>query len=261
MERAPVVDINCDMGESFGVYCMGCDEEVVRYITSANVACGFHASDPNCMDRTVKLCKEHEVMVGAHPGYPDVPGFGRRFMELSPEELVNYVLYQTGALKAFLDFYGLPLQHVKLHGAFYNYMSGHEKAFLELAASIEKAFEGVIFLTLGTGRTKDLKRAGQELGLRIVLEAFPDRAYTDEGKLLDRRHDGAVLKDPEVIARRAVTMVLQKGIESVNGRWVDMEVDTLCIHGDNEESLAAARKTRELLEVERIGVAPLSRFI
>lgn len=257
----PTIDINCDMGESFGVYCIGSDEEVIPYVTSSNVACGFHASDPDCMARTVKLCAEHGVMVGAHPGYPDILGFGRRFMEVGPEELRNYVLYQTGALKAFLDFSGLPLQHIKLHGALYNYMAKEPEAFLDLARQIEKAFKNVIFLTLASPMAVEMKKAGAEKGLRIALEAFPDRAYTDGGELLGRKHKGAVLKDPETIARRAVVMAREKHVESVNGQLIPIQADTLCIHGDNTESIQAARRIQELLRQEEIDLKPLSRFI
>ena len=255
------IDLNCDMGESFGVYCIGNDAEAVRHVTSANIACGFHASDPDCMEATVRLCADHGVMAGAHPGYPDLLGFGRRPMEVGVRDLANYVLYQAGALKAFLDLFGLPLQHIKLHGALYNQMVRREEAFLDLAAVVERAFRGVIFVTLGTAGGSALKRAAARRGLRVALEAFPDRAYTDEGELLGREHKGAVLKDPEAIARRAVTMAAKKGIESVNGRWIDMEVDTLCIHGDNAESIAAAAKVRALMKEEGIAVEPLSRLL
>jgi UPF0271 protein len=255
------IDLNCDMGESFGVYRIGNDVEAVRHVTSANLACGFHASDPNWMEATVALCAAHGVMVGAHPGYPDLLGFGRRSMEAGVRELTNYVLYQTGALKAFLDAAGCPLQHIKLHGAFYNNMVRRENDLLELAAAVDKAFKGVIFVTLGTARGSALKKAGAAKGLRIALEAFPDRAYTDEGELMGREHKGAVLNDPEAIARRAVTMAARKGIESASGRWIDMEVDTLCIHGDNAESIVAAGRIRTLMDEEGIAVEPLSRLM
>jgi 5-oxoprolinase (ATP-hydrolysing) subunit A len=255
------IDLNCDLGESFGVYCIGADEDVIPCVTSANVACGFHASDPNCMERTVRLCREQGVMVGAHPGYPDILGFGRRFMEVSGDELLNYVIYQVGALKGFLDYAGLPLQHVKLHGALYNHMVRDPGAFIAMAAELEKAFKEIIFLTLGTAHGKELKQRGAEKGLRIALEAFPDRAYTDEGELQGRKHKGAVLHDPEIIARRAITMAREKGIESVTGRWVELEADTLCIHGDNAESIHAARSIRALLDQEGIAVRPLGQIL
>jgi len=252
-----VVDINCDMGESFGSYGMGKDEEVISYITSANAACGFHASDPMVMERTVRLCKEHGVMIGAHPGYPDLMGFGRRFLELTKTEMINYVIYQTGALSGFLKLYDLPLQHVKLHGALYNYMVNQENLFLELAAEVCRAFGDVIFLTLGTRKARELKKRAGSMGIRVALECFPDRSYTDDGELVGRQHRNAVFHDAAIIADRALTMVTRKGIESATGTWFDMEPDTLCIHGDNAESIEAAKQIKKLLVEKGITLEPL----
>ncbi|MCX8109903.1 MAG: LamB/YcsF family protein [Syntrophorhabdaceae bacterium] len=256
-----VVDINCDMGESFGDYKIGNDEKVVPYITSANIACGFHASDPNVIDRTVKLCKSNNVMCGAHPGYPDLMGFGRRFMDVAEAELINYIVYQVGAVKGFTDLYGVRLQHVKLHGALYNYMVNQEELFLKIIDALRKAFGDIIFLTLGTGKTVEFKKRCSGLGIKLGLEAFPDRNYTDEGELLPRKYKDAVLHDNELIATRAVQMVKEQGIRSINGRWIDMNIDTLCIHGDNEESIEAAKKIRDYIIKEGIEVRPLSGFI
>ncbi len=256
-----VADLNCDMGESFGAYTIGNDEKIIPHVTSANIACGFHASDPLVMEKTVRLCKEHGVMAGAHPGYPDLLGFGRRFMEVTEAELVAYVLYQVGALKAFLDLYAMPLQHVKLHGALYNYLIRQEGLSLAVARAVKKAFGDVIFLTLGTKKTDHLKKVCREEGLRVALEAFPDRNYTDEGELLPRKYKEAVLHDRDLIAQRAVRMVKEKGVESVNGTWIPMEIDTLCIHGDNEESIEAAREIRACAMRQGIDLQPMSSFM
>ncbi len=253
----PRIDINSDIGESFGAYKIGKDEHVVPYISSANIACGFHASDPVVMDRTVKLCKEYGVMVGAHPGYPDLLGFGRRFMELSEEELVCYVIYQVGALKGFLDLHGLRLQHVKLHGALYNYVADREDLILKIAEPVKKAFGEVYFFILGTKKGREVKKMLAPMGIRLALEAFPDRMYTEEGGLMPRRFKEAVIHDPDLIAERAVRMVKEGGIESVNGMWIEMDIDTLCIHGDNEESILAARKIKEAMEREGIEIRPI----
>jgi len=255
------VDLNCDMGESFGAYQLGLDQEVIKYVTSANIACGFHASDPTVMKKTVDLCKTHKVMAGAHPGYPDLLGFGRRSMDCSEEELIDYVIYQVGALKGFLDYYGLDLQHVKLHGALYNYLVNEGQLFLQIARSARKAFGDIIFLTLGTRKTAELKRVSKAEGIRLALEAFPDRMYTEEGELLSRKHKEAVIKDRDTIARRAVRMVKEKGIESVNGHWIDMDIDTLCIHGDNIKSVEAAGKIHEYTQREEIELRPLCSFL
>ena len=255
------VDLNCDMGESFGAYQLGLDHEVIKYVTSANIACGFHASDPTVMKKTVDLCKSHKVMAGAHPGYPDILGFGRRSMDCSEEELINYVIYQVGALKGFLDYYGLDLQHVKLHGALYNYLVNEERLFLQIARAARKAFGDIIFLTLGTRKTIELKKVSGEEGIRLALEAFPDRMYTEEGELLSRKHREAVIKNSDTIAQRAVKMVKEKGIESVNGYWIDMDIDTLCIHGDNMESVEAAGKIHEYAQRAGIELRPLGSFL
>lgn len=259
MERR--VDINCDVGESFGVYTIGNDEAVLPLVTSANIACGFHASDPSVMARTIALCDRHGVCAGAHPGYPDLVGFGRRHMDVGSEECKEYVLYQVGALSAFLSLAGLDLQHVKLHGALYNDMVRREEEFVDLISTLKRAFGDIIFLTLGTGATNRLKIRCREQGLKVALEAFPDRNYTDEGELVPRSRKDAVLKDPALIARRAVTMVREGGVMSVGGTWIDMDVDTICIHGDNAESISAARMIREELDREGIVVTALSHSV
>ena len=254
------IDINCDMGESFGDYKIGNDADVIEHITSANIACGFHASDPNIMEKTVRLCKTHGVMIGAHPGYPDLMGFGRRFMDVSEPELINYVIYQVGALKGFLSLNEIPLQHIKLHGALYNYMVNQEHIFSNIIDTCIKAFGNVIFLTLGTKRTSALKKSCLKQGIRIALEAFPDRMYTDDGELLPRKFKEAVLHDDELIAERAVQMAKERGIESINGKWIEMDIDTLCIHGDNKESIEAARKIKTYLIREGVEIKPLGRL-
>ncbi len=255
------IDINCDMGESFGPYVIGRDEDVLPFITSANIACGFHGSDPSVMARTTALCARYGVAVGAHPGYPDMMGFGRRYMEVARNELKEYVIYQVGALSGFLSLSGIGLQHVKLHGALYNHMVRREEEFVDLISTLKEAFGDIIFLTLGTKAANHLKRNCREKGLRVALEAFPDRNYTDEGELVPRGRPDAVLRDPALIAQRAVTMAKEGGVRSIDGAWIDMNVDTICIHGDNAESIAAARHIREALHREGIAVAPLAAIV
>ena len=255
------VDLNCDMGESFGAYKIGNDSEVIQYVTSSNIACGAHASDPAVMKRTVGLCVENNVMIGAHPGYPDLQGFGRRFLDMDHGEIVDSVLYQLGALKGFIDYFGAALQHVKLHGALYHYALKEEKLFLDIMDHVRTAFGDIIFLTLGTPVSGELKNRCRASGMRIALEAFPDRAYGDDGKLLSRTLPGAVIDDAEIIARRAVSMVAKSGVESINGRWIDMSIDTICIHGDNPESVKAAGKIREYAARDNIVIEPLGRIV
>jgi 5-oxoprolinase (ATP-hydrolysing) subunit A len=258
---AKVIDINCDMGESYGAYTLGRDEEAIHSISSANIACGFHASDPMVMDQTVRLCRDHHVCVGAHPGYPDLMGFGRRLLDISPAEMNNYVIYQVGALQGFLSLYGMPLQHIKLHGALYNDLVTKKDLFLQLVRQLSKAFGDPVFLTLATKQAVLIKETARREGLRIALEAFPDRQYTDDGELVPRKLAGVVLKDPEQIAKRAVAMVVKKGIESINGRWIEMSIDTLCIHGDNPISIDAARIMVEAFAREGIQIKPLGEII
>lgn len=255
------VDINCDMGESFGAYHIGNDEKVIKYITSANLACGFHAADPNVMDRTVRLCREHGVKVGAHPGYPDLMGFGRRYMDIDENELVNLIIYQVGALQGFLKLNSLSLQHVKLHGALYNYAANKMDFVIRLTEKLAVPFENPIFLTLATPQSMRLKEKYSGSGIRLALEAFPDRQYDDEGALLSRRLPGAVVKDPQRIAERALDMVLNRRIGTVGGKWIPMEVDTLCLHGDNEESIEAAALIRKSLSEAGVKISPLGEFV
>ena len=248
------VDLNCDMGESFGAYTIGNDAEAVRHVTSANIACGLHASDPSVMNRTVRLCRENNVMVGAHPGYPDLAGFGRRRMEMADDEIIDSVLYQAGALKAFTDHFGVPLRHVKLHGALYNYAVEREDLFLAVVEAVRKAFGEIIFFTLATPGSALLKQSCASRGIRLALEAFPDRAYTDEGMLMPRKYPGAVIEGPETIARRALAMVRDGGVTGASGRRIGLEIDTLCIHGDNDASIAAASLIREYARGEGITI-------
>ncbi len=258
---AITVDLNCDMGESFGAYTAGSDAEVIRHVTSSNIACGAHASDPTVMRRTVELCKEHDVMVGAHPGYPDLQGFGRRRIDMGREEIIDSVIYQVGALKGFADRSGVPLQHVKLHGALYHYALGEEQLFLDIVENARRAFGDIIFLTLGTPVSAELRSRCRRSGVRIALEAFPDRAYGDDGMLLPRTEAGAVVRDAETIAKRAIAMVKGRGIESAGGRRIDLVIDTICIHGDNRESVLAVPIIRRLAEREGIEVRPLGSFV
>jgi UPF0271 protein len=255
------IDINCDMGESFGAFTIGLDEEIIRCISSANIACGFHAADPTVMEKTVRLCRNHGVMPGAHPGYPDLRGFGRRSLDVRPEDLIHDVIYQVGALRGFLDLHDLDLQHVKPHGALYNDLVKNQDLLLTIAGRVAKTFGNPVFLTLATAHTAELKKTAGRQGLRIALEAFPDRAYTDTGELLSRQQPGAVLKDPNLIAERAVKMAIGKGVESVNGRWIDLDIDTLCIHGDNMESIAAAKLMAVRFAQENIRIKPLAELI
>ena len=252
------IDLNSDLGESFGRYTLGLDEEVIPLISSANVACGYHASDPVVMRKTVRIAKAAGAQVGAHPGYPDLMGFGRRNMAVSPEEAYGYTMYQLGALEGFLRAEGMKMQHVKPHGAFYN-MAAKDKA---LAAAIAEAVAdvdaGIILLGLaGSAMTE----AGKEAGLRVAGEVFADRAYQADGSLVPRSMPGAVIHDTEEALSRTVRMVKEGIVTAVTGETVPLTADSICVHGDNPSALAFVKAIRERLETEGVSVVPLSVIV
>ncbi|BAA30083.1 LamB/YcsF family protein [Pyrococcus horikoshii] len=252
------VDLNSDLGESFGRYKLGLDEEVMKYITSANVACGWHAGDPLVMRKTVRLAKENDVQVGAHPGYPDLMGFGRRYMKLTPEEARNYILYQVGALYAFAKAEGLELQHVKPHGALYNAMVKEEDLARAVIEGILDFDKDLILVTLSNSRVADI---AEEMGLKVAHEVFADRAYNPDGTLVPRGRPGAVIEDKEEIAERVISMVKDGGIRAINGEWVDLKVDTICVHGDNPKAVEITSYIRKVLEEEGVKIVPMKEFI
>ncbi len=252
------VDLNSDLGESFGAYKIGMDADILQYVSSANVACGFHAGDPLVMEETVRLAKKAGAAVGAHPGYPDLQGFGRRNMICTPKEVKAYVKYQLGALLAFTRSAGIPLQHCKPHGALYN-MAAKDKA---LAAAIAEAVAdvdaGIILLGLaGSAMTE----AGKEAGLRIAGEVFADRAYQADGSLVPRSMPGAVIHDTEEALSRTVRMVKEGIVTAVTGETVPLTADSICVHGDNPSALAFVKAIRERLETEGVSVVPLSVIV
>ncbi|MEJ2164092.1 MAG: LamB/YcsF family protein [Desulfobacterales bacterium] len=251
------IDLNCDMGESFGAYKLGLDEEVIKYITSANIACGWHAGDPLVMDRTVSLCRENGVGAGAHPGYPDLMGFGRRNMDCLPEEIRHYMVYQIGALKAFCDVHGVPLRHVKPHGNLYLTAVENETVARAVAEAIVSVDPELIYVALAGAKGQLMTRIGREMGLKVAYEAFPDRAYTSEGTLVSRRQQGAVIKEPEKVAERALKMAAQGRVVAVDGTEISLEAQTLCVHGDTPGAVNLVRQIRELLQKEGIEVKPI----
>ncbi|MBR4165811.1 MAG: 5-oxoprolinase subunit PxpA [Lachnospiraceae bacterium] len=252
------VDLNSDLGESFGAYKIGMDADILQYVSSANVACGFHAGDPLVMEETVRLAKKAGAAVGAHPGYPDLQGFGRRNMICTPKEVKVYVKYQLGALLAFTRSARIPLQHCKPHGALYN-MAAKDKA---LAAAIAEAVAdvdaGIILLGLaGSAMTE----AGKEAGLRVAGEVFADRAYQADGSLVPRSMPGAVIHDTEEALSRTVRMVKEGIVTAVTGETVPLTADSICVHGDNPSALAFVKAIRERLETEGVSVVPLSVIV
>jgi len=246
------IDINCDMGESFGAYKLGMDEKVIQYITSANIACGWHAGDPMVMDKTVKMAVEHGVGVGAHPGYPDLMGFGRRNMDCIPDEIRNYVVYQIGALQGYCKVYDTRLRHVKPHGALYLTAVVNEVVARAVAEAIVSIDSNLLYVALAGAKGKMMTRIGNDVGLKVIYEAFPDRAYTAEGNLVSRREPGAVIKEPKEVTERALRMVLEKCVIAIDGSSIPFEVDTLCVHGDTPTAVELTKSIREALESEGV---------
>lgn len=251
------IDLNCDMGESFGAYTIGLDTEVINYITSANVACGWHAGDPLVMDRTVAMAAAGKVGVGAHPGYPDLLGFGRRNMDCTPDELQRYLVYQIGALQAFCRVHGVPLRHVKPHGALYLTAVENEAVARAVAKAIVSVDPDLMFVALAGGKGELMRRVGQESGLKVVYEAFPDRAYTPDGTLVSRRLPGAVISDPAEVAARALRMAVDGTIIAVDGTVIAIEAQTLCVHGDTPVAVDLVREIRQTLEANHVHVRPM----
>ncbi len=238
------IDLNADAGESFGRWKLGQDEQLFPLLTSVNLATGFHAGDPLTIQQAVRLAKSHGVAVGAHPGFPDLVGFGRRDMAITPDQAYADVLYQIGALSAFLRLSGLPLHHVKPHGALYLRML-KDKPLAKAVAQAIKDYDPEVPLVLLGGTL--MEEAAREVGVRYVREAFPDRAYLSDGRLAPRSMAGALIRDPKAAAERAVAMVLDQEIDALDGGKVRIEAETLCIHGDNPESVEIARAVREAL--------------
>jgi UPF0271 protein len=243
------IDLNCDMGEGFGVYSIGSDEQAMPFITSANIACGFHASDPATIWKTVKMAKANGVSVGAHPSYPDLVGFGRRPMEVSAEDVMADVIYQIGALSAFCRREGVKLQHVKPHGALYNKAAVSSAIALAVAEAIKSVDDGLYLVCLSNS---EMVTAARTTGIRYVEEVFADRAYTREGKLVPRTQAGAVIHDPAVAAERVLGMVRNRSVVAIDGTTVPINAQTICVHGDTAEALEMIRIIKSRLEQEKV---------
>jgi UPF0271 protein len=252
------VDLNCDLGESYGCYKLGLDEQVIPFISSANVACGYHAGDPVVMNKTVRLAKRAGVHIGAHPGFPDLMGFGRRSMAVTPSEAKAYIQYQIGALAAFCRANGTKLSHVKPHGALYN-MAGKD---IELAAAICEGIceidESLILLALSGS---EMVNAAKATGLRCAKEVFADRAYENDGSLVVRTKAGAMITDEETAIARAVRMVTQGKVTSLSGKDIPIEADSVCVHGDGAKALEFVRKIRVALTENGVGIVPLDNIV
>lgn len=255
VRRMYTIDMNSDLGESFGAYRIGMDNEILKCITSANLACGFHASDPVVMDKAVALCKKHQVAVGAHPGFPDLQGFGRRNMVIPPEEVKSMVMYQIGALSAFCQANNLVMQHVKPHGALYN-MAGKDYALAHAVCEAVVQVNPELILMAQAG--SQLQKAAEELGLKVAKEVFADRAYEEDGSLVQRSRPGAMITDEEEAVKRVITMVREGKTKAITGKEIPIQADSVCVHGEGEKALLFVMKLREAFEAEGIVVKKLA---
>ncbi len=250
------VDLNCDMGESFGAFQVGADDAVFPYITSANVACGYHGGDPSVMRRTIAHAKERGVEIGAHPSLPDLVGFGRRTMDVTPDEVYELVVYQVGALLGFARAASVEMQHVKAHGALYNMAAAKP----ELAAAIARGVRDVDRnLTLFGLPGSHFVTEGERAGLRVACEAFADRNYMPDGSLVSRRRADAQVHDADEALRRAVRMVRQGKVAAVDGQDIAIRADTICIHGDGPHAAEFAQRLRSGFEAAGIAVRAIGR--
>ncbi len=246
------VDLNCDMGESFGLYKIGNDEEMMKQVTSANVACGFHAGDPHVMKRTVSLAKEYGVAVGAHPGYPDPIGFGRRRLEVTPEEAADYILYQVGALRAFCEAAGLEFQHVKPHGQLYNMAWKDEALARGILQAVRQIKPEPIFLALYNTIPYEM---AQSMGVRVVGELYADLDYAPDGTTFIKKVHGEI--DVEATVKKVLKMVLEQRVTASDGKEIEVKGKSICFHGDNPKGPEIVKAVRRELEKKGVKISPL----
>jgi UPF0271 protein len=255
------IDLNSDVGESFGAYRIGLDEEVIPLISSANIGCGFHGGDPSVMRQTVALAQEHGVALGAHPGFPDLIGFGRRKIDATLEEIRDYVIYQIGALQAFATMQNMKLQHVKAHGALYNMAEQDVRIWEAIAQVIAGIDRQLILVAIAGPMREEVKEIGKRYGIRVAFEFFADRAYNRDGSLVSRREPGAVIHNPQQAAERVLKMVTEKRIVAKDGADIDVVADTICVHGDNPAAVRLTKQIKESLMASDVEVVPMGKFL
>ena len=249
------IDLNCDMGEGFGVYTLGCDEDAIPFVSSINAACGFHASDPLTMRKIVRLAKKYGVAVGAHPGYPDLVGFGRRELASTLEEIEADLIYQIGALDAFCRAEGIELQHVKPHGALYNRAEKDLDTSLAIARAVHAVNPKLYLVCLASS---PMVEAAKQVGLPYVEEAFADRAYTADGKLVSRKVPGSVIYDVDLVVERVLRMVVEGKVTAIDGKELTLRPDTICVHGDTPGAVEMIKAIRAKLALAGVKVKPFS---
>lgn len=251
------INLNADMGEGFGAYDIGDDEALLKVIKSANVACGFHAGDPLVMRRLALRAKEEGVSIGAHPGFNDLWGFGRRRIDMHPEELEYTIAYQIGALQAMASYAGLTVTHVKPHGALNNMAAESRDLAQAIGRAIKTVDRDLIYVALAGS---EMQKAGEDLGLRVACEGFADRTYEDDGNLTSRKIQGSVIRDPAVASEHVVKMVTQQAVTTRSGKTIPFRIDSICVHGDEPTAVDVARAVRKGLEAAGIDVVPLTEM-
>lgn len=252
------VALNCDMGEGFGRWDLGNDEELLDLITAANIACGLHAGDPPRMASLVRLAAAKGVGVGAHPSYPDLQGFGRRYMDMTPAEVRDFVTYQVGALQAFARSAGTRVEHVKAHGALYNRAADDEATARAIVEGALNADPDLVIVVLAGSRFEQVARG---MGARVACEAFADRGYDARGRLVSRRDPGAILHDPETVAQRVWTMISEGRVRAVTGEWIPLKADTICVHGDSPGAVDLLKALRASLLARGVDLVPIAQSI
>ncbi len=261
MRPANKIDLNSDVGESFGHYRLGMDEQVIPLVSSVNIACGFHAGDPHVMQKTMALAKKHGAAPGAHPGFPDLLGFGRRTLEATLDEIRDYVAYQIGALQAFAVASGLKLQHVKPHGALYN-MAFKNLNIWDVVAEVASRLDKRLILVAMAGPDREkLENIGKKHDIKMAFEFFADRAYNDDGSLVSRREEGAVIHDRQEAADRVLRLVKEGKVMTRGGTTISLSADTICVHGDNPAAIRLIERIREVLADAGVEVAPMRTFL
>jgi len=243
-----MIKLNSDLGEGYGTWKSGNDKEIMKYIDMANLACGFHAGDPLIMSNSIKEAKKNAILIGAHPGYQDLIGFGRRSIEYHPDELKVILIYQIGALRALAHFNGYDISYVKPHGALYNDMMKNEHIFRTIIQTLSSYDKNLKLMILSSSKNEIYKKIAQDFGISLIYEAFADRAYSDEGFLVSRKEKNSVIKDVKTIIQRVKELSKEGYIKSINGKKLYLKVDSLCVHGDNEEALLITKTIREFLD-------------
>jgi len=255
------IDLNSDVGESYGSYKLGLDEEVIPLISSANIACGYHAGDPAVMRRTIVLARDNDTAVGAHPGLPDLLGFGRRAMNVTLEEIRDYVTYQIGAIQAIARSEGVRLRHVKPHGALYNMAVQNSQIWDVVAEVMARLDENLILFVLGGADRSEFDAIRQRHGIRIGFEFFADRAYNPDGSLVSRQNPGALIHDHDLAAERVLQMATEGIVACVDGTKIELSAHTICVHGDNPAAVQLVQRIRDALTEAGVDIRPPFRFI